>query len=128
MVGLDKEPVDCYSYTEYKQGITLQEFIKGRSLACLMLDRYDLYNGEFLREIDTLSKTCTVLIDCKGQIDMQYELCNIILSKRSIEVTNDEDCCGIHRKLVDRHNSLCDNYSKVDTDAPGKYRKIHYMY
>jgi hypothetical protein len=56
--------VDGYSYSDYIRGYRIKDLI-GKGLKLVVLDRYDMYNGEMTDEIVELSKECLVLIDCK---------------------------------------------------------------
>lgn len=56
-------------------------------LEVLLLDRYDLYAGKFDAQIQTLSKTCTVLVDCKYQTCLKgVQDCRIKRDASTLEV------------------------------------------
>lgn len=87
---LSGESVDGYTYNDLLRGITLADYIKSRKLNCLMLDRYDMYKDKFHDIIENLRYTCIVLIDCKGELNIDYDFCSMILSNHSIKVISDE--------------------------------------
>lgn len=78
--------VDGYTYNDLLKGIGLDEYTSGRQLRCLMVDRYDLYNGRYNKLLEELGKTCIVLVDCKGNLSLDYEYCLLELTEKSIEV------------------------------------------
>lgn len=84
--------VDGYTYNDLLRRVTLGDYIKDRKLDCLMLDRYDMYIDKFQDIIEDLSKTCIILIDCKGSLDIDYNFCSVVLSDHCIEVVSDEVC------------------------------------
>jgi hypothetical protein len=65
------EPVDSYTVEDLRRGGIYQALTAADytawDLKVVLLDRYDLYTQKFDDEIYRLSKTCTVLIDCKGR-------------------------------------------------------------
>ena len=65
------EPVDSYTVEDLRRGSISQALTAADYTAwdfkVVLLDRYDLYAQKFDDEIYRLSKTCTVLIDCKGR-------------------------------------------------------------
>lgn len=87
---LSGNSVDGYTYNDMLRGTMLSDYIKNRKLNCLMLDRYDMYIDKFHDTIEDLRKTCIVLIDCKGELNIEYDFCSIIFSDHSIEVVSDE--------------------------------------
>lgn len=66
-----EEPVDSYTVEDLRHGGISQALTAADytvwDLKVVLLDRYDLYVQKFDDEIYRLSKTCTVLIDCKGR-------------------------------------------------------------
>lgn len=80
-------PVMGYSYSDYKLGIDFRTLVKPGVQKLLMVDRYDLYNGMFLEEIKEFAGTGIVLVDCKGDTELQCSPCFIEMSKDRIEVT-----------------------------------------
>ena len=62
-------PVTGYSYRDYVRGQRLHEY-RNKGLKMIVIDRYDMYNGEMESDIIELSKECIVLIDCKAIPDI----------------------------------------------------------
>ena len=54
------QPVAGYTYNDYKEHLPLPSDVK-----LLVMDRYDMYNGAFAKELLALSKTAVVIIDSK---------------------------------------------------------------
>ena len=89
--SLNDTSIDSYTYQDLKKGVTLPKYIGNRRVRYLMLDRYDLYVGIFTEYIRELSKNCTIMIDCKGDMDISYLDCGIEFTKGKIEVF-DREC------------------------------------
>ena len=83
-------PVISYSYDDKVLGIPFSILVKPGKQELLLLDRYDLYNGEFKEEIEEFAKTGVVLIDIKGPSKVACEECIIKMEKTLIEVAEDE--------------------------------------
>lgn len=83
-------PVDGYTYDDLLRGITLQDYIGSRELSCIILDRFDLYKTKFIDFIEQLCNKCIILIDCKGDNNLDFDDCCINMSEHSIEVYSDE--------------------------------------
>lgn len=91
------EKVDSFTWYDTKRGglaqtLTMSDFPM-EDLKVLLLDRYDRYSGSFVDEIQKLSKTCIVLIDCKGSVKFSgAKTCSIRLSGARIEVHRNGAC------------------------------------
>lgn len=85
----DKD-VSSYTYNDKLLGISMESIFNGNKKV-ILLDRYDMYNGDGADLIDKYAKSCIILIDCKDsngpRIDTDYELCFIDMSSDCIEVT-----------------------------------------
>lgn len=64
-----KLPVAGYSYSEYMDGLRISQYLN-TGLKLIIIDRYDMYNGEMASDIIELSKESIVLIDCKTTLDI----------------------------------------------------------
>ena len=55
----------------------------------ILLDRYDLYNGDYAETIIKCSKDAVVLIDCKSEVKNinNDDWCTIEMTQDRIEVT-----------------------------------------
>ena len=83
----DGEPVMSYSYNDKVNGVPFDSVVHPGKQKLLVLDRYDLYNGEFKEQIEEFAKTGVVLIDIKGPTSIDSELCYIEMTEDCIEVT-----------------------------------------
>lgn len=89
--SLDGDDVVSYTYTDKALGIPLNHFInKVTNPRLLLLDRYDLYNGDFKEEIEEFAKTGVVLIDIKGPTDIRCCECVLTMTNNTIEVRRDD--------------------------------------
>lgn len=78
-LNLDDEiPVFGLSYTDYEKGLTLAKAIKDKA-KLVVIDRYDMYKGEFDKEIEELGKNGIVLVDCKSPTKLKAYHCAIKL-------------------------------------------------
>lgn len=66
------------TYTEYQKGLTLDKALKDKA-KLVVVDRYDMYKGEFDAEIEELGKTGIVLVDCKSPTELKAYHCTIKL-------------------------------------------------
>lgn len=83
------EPVISYTYNDYLKGISLNNMIKNKKYEVIMLDRYDLYNGEYSDIIREFSKDTIVLMDCKSEVKNieDDDWCDITMTADCIEVS-----------------------------------------
>lgn len=58
------EPVNSYSYTDYKRGLSLDTILNKEDLKLLVIDRYDMLPPELSELIDKVQDKI-VLLDCK---------------------------------------------------------------
>jgi len=81
------EPVASYTYGDDRYGRSLKELLISDALKLIVLDRYDMYYGECLEEINRKPRNNILLIDAK-----QYKLlqnlptCSVHLTKEGIIV------------------------------------------
>ena len=63
--------------------------IKNKKYEVIMLDRYDLYNGEYSDIIREFSKDTIVLMDCKSEVKNieDDDWCDITMTADCIEVS-----------------------------------------
>ena len=81
------KPVVGYSYRDYIRKQQLSDYIND-GLKMIVIDRYDMYNGEMVADIIKLSEECIVLIDCKSipKIPARLEYKRVEMSLDSIDV------------------------------------------
>lgn len=82
------EPVIGYTYGDDKLGINLLSITNKVKPKVLMLDRYDMYNGDFDNNIIAWSKDAIILIDCKAGLKtaIDTDWCTIEMNSQEIEV------------------------------------------
>ena len=82
------EPVASYTYNDKLKGLSLLDLLKNNKYEVILLDRYDLYNGEYTDAIEKYSKEAVVLIDCKSELKniADDDWCNIVMAEDRIEV------------------------------------------
>lgn len=82
------ERVASYSYEDFLLNRSLDSILASKDYDVIMLDRYDLYNGEGSSLIEKLKDTCVILIDCKSGLNFSvpYEFCFLNMDKDSLEV------------------------------------------
>ena len=81
------EPVVAYSYEDYLNGVKLDDKINSNT-KLILIDRYDMFKGEYVDLLLKNEKACIVLIDSKETLDFcEYDsVCGINMTKESIEV------------------------------------------
>lgn len=86
---LGGESVFTYTYDDKLLfHLDLAQMLGNENLEIVMLDRYDMYLGDALREIRNCANNAVVLIDCKSEFpgDFDYEIASIEMEKNNIEV------------------------------------------
>lgn len=82
------EPVDAYIFRgtfdkeRFKQALCEKNKL-------VVLDRYDMYKGEYKEIIDRCAQNAVILVDAKGpvgDISTEYDFCEVVMSGRRIEV------------------------------------------
>ena len=68
------EPCLSYTYDDFINGVNLEALVKVVKPKVLMLDRYDMYAGEFEDIIVNTAIQAIVLIDCKGSINFKHSI------------------------------------------------------
>ena len=83
------KPVVGYSYHDKLLGVKLDQLVDSNKHKYLLLDRYDMYNGDYADFLIEFSKHGVVLIDCKSGVDINIatEFCRIQFSEGLIEVS-----------------------------------------
>lgn len=81
------ENVIAYTYDDIRLGIDFPILLKGRNHSVIVFDRYDLYNGLYLKDLQSFSNS-VILVDCKGEIKVgiEYKMCYIEMHPDEIEV------------------------------------------
>ncbi len=79
-------PVSSYSYDDLELEIPFDALVKPKQQKVVVIDRYDLYKGKFVQQIEEFSKYGIVLLDCKGDPGIPCELCFIDMKPDRIEV------------------------------------------
>ncbi|MBR5484907.1 MAG: hypothetical protein IKV41_00150 [Oscillospiraceae bacterium] len=74
----DGEPVWGYTYDDFRNGVSIRKAIE-EGYKLVVIDRYDMYYGEMLEDINELAKNCIVLVACNRFLPMKcdYDLCFI---------------------------------------------------
>lgn len=82
------EQVLGYSYNDLQYGTDLSSLLaQNKDIKVLLIDRYDMFYGEYAEEIIRCSKNCIVMIDCKQGIAFaDTETCFIEMSDYCINV------------------------------------------
>lgn len=83
-----KEPVVSYTYNDKLKGISLADYLKDNEPKVILLDRYDLYNGDYAETIMEYSNESVILIDCKSEVKniADDDWCTIEMTQNKIEV------------------------------------------
>lgn len=83
-----KEDVASYSYDDYLINIPIESVLIPSKYRVIMLDRYDMYNGEGKDLISACKDNTIILIDCKKGLNfgVDYEFCYIEMTDSLIEV------------------------------------------
>ena len=89
MLQIYGEPVKTFTYDDKKlYSASVESSLESNKYAVIMLDRYDMYNGDGAEVLKECAKNSIVLIDCKEllRIDTEEEVCFINMSENAIEV------------------------------------------
>lgn len=83
------EPVIGYTYNDKLSGISLEDMLKRNKCKVLMLDRYDMYEGDYADIINSVADSTIVMVDCKGEFTVTNKdiPCYISMTVDKIEVT-----------------------------------------
>lgn len=81
--------ISTYTYSDKLAGRKIEDALVPNKYKLIMLDRYDMYNGDGADLINECAKSSIILIDCKGSFEVSTEdkWCTIEMSAASIEVT-----------------------------------------
>lgn len=78
-----------YTYNDKLLGRTISECFSPR-FKVILLDRYDMYNGDGAELIKEYADNAVILLDCKDmngpKIDCDYDICFIEMTSSHIEV------------------------------------------
>ncbi len=88
LMGIDDRIV-TYTYNDKIRGFKLKDILIPEKYELILLDRYDLYNGDCMDLIISCSENAIVLIDCKQPIINGPDnegWCFIEMTEDSIEV------------------------------------------
>lgn len=82
------EPVASYTYNDKLIGIDISNILKPNKFKVILLDRYDMYEGDGAELILKCAENAIILIDCKNDISVTAddEWCTIHMEKDKIEV------------------------------------------
>lgn len=83
------EPVASYTYNDKLLGLPIESVLMPNKYKVIMLDRYDMYEGDGASLILKCAENSIILIDCKGDFTVTNldEWCDIRLTDCGIEVT-----------------------------------------
>ena len=82
------EPVVSYTYNDKLRGIDIATVLQPKRFKVILLDRYDMYEGDGAELILKCAEDSIVLIDCKNDFSVtaEDEWCTINMEKDKIEV------------------------------------------
>lgn len=82
------EPVTSYTYNDKKTNRKIEDALVPNKYSLIMLDRYDMYNGDGANLILECAKNSIVLIDTKRNLQFTNteEWCDIEMTPEKIEV------------------------------------------
>lgn len=83
------DPVASYTYNDKLRGISINDILVPNKYKVILLDRYDMYNGDGVELIKQCLDSTIIIIDCKGAYiaGLNTEYCTITMEARYIEVT-----------------------------------------
>jgi len=81
-------PVACYTYNDLKEyRVTLSDYLKGRKVKVLIIDRYNLYSDKFHDTIKNLADSgCMVLMDLKNYLSKTDVLADLDPDEQDVRV------------------------------------------
>lgn len=84
----DEHNVVSYSYTDFQDGLDLENVVSKVQPSLLMIDRYDMFSNMYHDVINRLSDKCIILIDSKEVLSFgkYYLVCGIKMTPANIEV------------------------------------------
>lgn len=83
------EPVLTYTYSDKQLfGLNVSDILKSKPAQIVMLDRYDMYNGDGADSILKCAEHSIILVDCKGSLLVtdEDEICLIDMGYNTIDV------------------------------------------
>lgn len=83
------ESISTYTYNDKLLGRRIEDTLVPNKYKIIMLDRYDMYNGDGADLINKCAESSIILIDCKGSFEVSADdrWCTIEMGAYSIEVT-----------------------------------------
>lgn len=83
------ESISTYTYNDKLLGRRIEDTLVPNKYKVIMLDRYDMYNGDGADLINKCAENSIILIDCKGNFTVSTDdrWCTIEIGAYSIEVT-----------------------------------------
>lgn len=87
--GMDGKNVISFTYNNFRNGLSLDTLLNGKHYDVVMLDRYDMYFGQFEDTIERLGKESIVLIDSKKSPEFKISprVCTIRFDLQRIKVS-----------------------------------------
>lgn len=81
------EPVIGYTYLDKQRGLRVESILSNETYKVILLDRYDMYEGDG-KELITKLKDTIIMIDCKQGLSFRANErpCFIEMYRNSIEV------------------------------------------
>lgn len=82
------EPLASYTYDDKLLNMAIEKVLVPNKYKVIMLDRYDMYEGEGAELILECAKNSIILIDCKSKftVTSEDEWCTIEMTHDKIEV------------------------------------------
>ncbi len=82
------EPVVAYTYNDKLIGVDIASVLNPQKYKVILLDRYDMYEGDGAELILKCAENSIILIDCKNDfsVTVDDEWCTINMEKDKIEV------------------------------------------
>ena len=82
------EDVYSYTYHDYLSKTDLAAMIANNKFSVILIDRYDMYVGYCIKELQDLSKHCVVLIDLKSEPTFRdYRICSVHMKQEKMVVS-----------------------------------------
>lgn len=77
-----------YTYSDYKLGLPIENILVPGKYKVVLLDRYDMYEGVGVKEINECSKDTIILVDSKSEyhISDNDDWCTLKRTQDTIEV------------------------------------------
>ena len=87
--GVAGYAVSTYTYNDFLEGRDIMNVFRPEKYKVILVDRYDMFEGNFVEEINKCKDNSVVLIDYKGKKNwFDTDSCAVLLSEGKIEVLN----------------------------------------